>query len=216
MKLILQANRATGESANWTEEKVAIVKIFNFAEFRLENLCPGGRNGSCFPSSTVFSAVSKRLKGNSISRNFIFNLVYARCQYSNCENFLFAMSAREAMGRSRSTSFLPRHKFVRNDHSQIFVTQWELMSKNIFSDSPTQTFFTLHIFSFLLRHREEISVRSFRGSELRHLNMWWWRNARFKVLAVVVKSSGKFLASPRITFHSRNLVHECLLVQAKF
>lgn len=96
MKLILQANRATGESANWTEEKVAIVKIFNFAEFRLENLCPGGRNGSCFPSSTVFSAVSKRLKGNSISRNFIFNLVYARCQYSNCENFLFAMSAREA------------------------------------------------------------------------------------------------------------------------
>lgn len=177
-------------------------------------ISPPGKKGFCLRLPPFF-AVSERWKGNSISRNFIFNLVYARCQYSNCEiSFLRCQLGRLGLGRSQNTSSAAAQKFLRKDHSQIFVTQWELMSKNISSDSPTQTFFALHIFSSPLRHQKRL-LFSFRGSELRHLNIWWWRNARFKVLAVVVKSSGKFPTSPRITFHSRNRVHECLLVQAK-
>lgn len=83
------------------------------------------------------------LKGNLISWNFIFQSCLREMPIYRYSNFLRCqLRHRLEWGKIRHdfrsifSKFSPFPSRLR-DHSQIFVTQWELMSKNISFDSPT-------------------------------------------------------------------------------
>lgn len=132
----------------------------------------------------------------------------------------FAMSARFGKIRHTTTSTFAFFPFLERDHSQIFVTQRELMSKNIsfrFSNTSSRLSSLQFFFEYFSFGRLFSTV--WRGSSIvETLGYVWWRNsgfsrlflsltpsARFNVsLALVKKWSGKFPFYKNIKKRTKN------------